>query len=226
MTSSRDRSLQLDKKDFHTNVFELMSSSFRFLQRKKAIIIYCVDSDKINQRDALTWGSVFSLTILCFLVDKDRQLCCVDLKQVTSQARQSNSTSPLTELTSQPIEKITNCHLFAIGQVCKWLLSWAHSGSRNLFFYYYYYYYNDYYYYYHHHHHYHYHYVHQYVKVWVATEHHVVDYSWFLLLLFQCDSNFYICAATPNSILLLRYNSSIGTFCTRKVRKHIFPLVL
>lgn len=120
MTSSRDHSLQPDKKDFHTNVFELMSSSFRFLQRKKAIIIYCVDSDKINHRDALTWGSVFSLIILCFLVDKDRQLCCVDLKQVTSQARQSNSTSPLTELTSQAIEKITNCHLFAIGQVRKW----------------------------------------------------------------------------------------------------------
>ena len=39
-----------------------------------------------------------------------------------------------------------------------------------------------------------------------------------VLLLFQCDSNFYICAATPNSILLLRYNASIGAFCTRKVR--------
>ena len=35
---------------------------------------------------------------------------------------------------------------------------------------------------------------------------------------FQCEGNYYICAATPNSILLLRYNSGIGTFCTRKVR--------
>lgn len=87
------------------------------------------------------------LNQVIMIAGKDRQLCSVDLKQVTSRARQSNSSSPLTELTSQAIEKITNCHLFAIG---------------------------------------------------------------------QCDSNFYICAATPNSILLLRYNASIGTFCTRK----------
>lgn len=61
--------------------------------------------------------SILWLTLFCFFVGKDRQLCSVDLKQVTSRARQSNSTSPLTELTSQTIEKITNCHLFAIGQV-------------------------------------------------------------------------------------------------------------
>ena len=59
----------------------------------------------------------------------------------------------------------------------------------------------------------------------VVTQYSTLTFgSWFLvLLLFQCDLNFYICAATPNSILLLRYNASIGTFCTRKVRKHIFP---
>ena len=37
------------------------------------------------------------------------------------------------------------------------------------------------------------------------------------VLFFQYEGNYYICAATPNSILLLRYNSGIGTFCTRKV---------
>ena len=58
------------------------------------------------------------MNITFFFEGKDRQLCSVDLKQVTSRARQSNSTSPPTELTSQAIEKITNCHLFAIGQVC------------------------------------------------------------------------------------------------------------
>lgn len=51
------------------------------------------------------------------LEGKDRQLCSVDLKQLTSRARQVNSAVPLTALTSQGIEKITNCHLFAVGQV-------------------------------------------------------------------------------------------------------------
>lgn len=54
----------------------------------------------------------------CPFSGKDRQLCSVDLKQVTSRARHSNSTVPILELTSQGIEKITNCHLFAVGQVC------------------------------------------------------------------------------------------------------------
>ncbi|XP_022780494.1 citron Rho-interacting kinase-like [Stylophora pistillata] len=87
------------------------------------------------------------LNQVIMIAGKDRLLCSVDLKQVTSRARHSNSTVPITELTPQGIEKITNCHLFAVG---------------------------------------------------------------------QCEGNFYICAATPNSILLLRYNASIGTFCTRK----------
>lgn len=71
----------------------------------------------------LDLGSVVSLITVCFLTGKDRQLCSVDLKQVTSRARQSNSSLPLTELSSQGIEKITNCHLFAVGQVCKCLRS-------------------------------------------------------------------------------------------------------
>lgn len=87
------------------------------------------------------------LNQVIMIAGKDRQLCSVDLKQVTSRVRHSNSTVPILELTSQGIEKITNCHLFAVG---------------------------------------------------------------------QCEGNFYICAATPKSILLLRYNASIGTFCTRK----------
>ena len=44
-------------------------------------------------------------------------------------------------------------------------------------------------------------------------------------VLFQCEGNHYICAATPNSILLLRYNAGIGTFCTRKVRLRLVHYV-
>lgn len=88
-----------------------------------------------------------NLNLVIMIAGKDRHLCSVDVKQVTSRARQTNPSVPLNELTPQVIEKITNCHLFAVG---------------------------------------------------------------------QCEENYYICAATPNSILLLRYNSGIGTFCTRK----------
>ncbi|XP_015770493.1 PREDICTED: citron Rho-interacting kinase-like [Acropora digitifera] len=87
------------------------------------------------------------LNQVIIIAGKDRQLCSVELKQVTSRARQTNPTVPLNALIPQIIEKITNCHLFAVG---------------------------------------------------------------------QCEGNYYICVATPNSILLLRYNSGIGTFCTRK----------
>ncbi|XP_067033704.1 citron rho-interacting kinase-like [Acropora muricata] len=87
------------------------------------------------------------LNQVIMIAGKDRQLCSVELKQVTSRARQTNPTVPLNALIPQIIEKITNCHLFAVGQY---------------------------------------------------------------------EGNYYICAATPNSILLLRYNSGIGTFCTRK----------
>ena len=52
------------------------------------------------------------------LVGKDRHLCSVDHKQLISRSRQTNSPVPLTPLATQAIEKITNCHLFAVGQVC------------------------------------------------------------------------------------------------------------
>ena len=59
--------------------------------------------------------------IQCFfcLLGKDRQLCSVELKQIMSRARQTNSAVPLNPLAPQAIEKITNCHLFAVGQVCR-----------------------------------------------------------------------------------------------------------
>ena len=44
------------------------------------------------------------------------------------------------------------------------------------------------------------------------------EHNFAVTFLLQCEGNYYICAATPNSILLLRYNAGIGTFCTRKVR--------
>jgi len=90
---------------------------------------------------------VSDLNLVIMIAGKDRHLCSVDLKLVMSRARQTNSTVPLNALTPQAIEKITNCHLFAVG---------------------------------------------------------------------ECEDNYFICAATPKSILLLRYNSGIGTFCTRK----------
>ncbi|CAH3013773.1 unnamed protein product [Porites evermanni] len=90
---------------------------------------------------------ISDLNLLIMIAGKDRQLCSLELKQIMSRARQTNSAVPLNPLASQAIEKITNCHLFAVG---------------------------------------------------------------------QCEGNYYICAATPNSILLLRYNAGIGTFCTRK----------
>ncbi len=61
--------------------------------------------------------SAYFSYLFVFLVGKDRQLCSVDLKQLASRARQVNSAVPLTALSSQGIEKITNCHLFAVGQV-------------------------------------------------------------------------------------------------------------
>ena len=71
----------------------------------------------------VSWGRSKSetkedlLSLFVFPVGKDRQLCSVELKQVMSRARQTHSTVPLTALVSQAVEKITNCHLFAVGQV-------------------------------------------------------------------------------------------------------------
>ena len=66
---------------------------------------------------------LFCFVLFCFclfcLLGKDRQLCSVELKQIMSRARQTNSAVPLNPLASQAIEKITNCHLFAVGQVCR-----------------------------------------------------------------------------------------------------------
>ena len=56
------------------------------------------------------------LHVLCFS-GKERNLCCVELKQLMGRARQTNSEVPLNPLTPQVIEKIKNCHLFAVGQV-------------------------------------------------------------------------------------------------------------
>ena len=61
---------------------------------------------------------LFCFVLFC-LLGKDRQLCSVELKQIMSRARQTNSAVPLNPLASQAIEKITNCHLFAVGQVCR-----------------------------------------------------------------------------------------------------------
>ncbi|KAK3710123.1 hypothetical protein QZH41_001607 [Actinostola sp. cb2023] len=67
-------------------------------------------------------GKVFQISIIAdlnlviMIAGKERNLCCVDLKQLQSRARQVNSEVPLTPLTTQTIEKIKNCHLFAIGQ--------------------------------------------------------------------------------------------------------------
>jgi hypothetical protein len=60
---------------------------------------------------------------LTYLLGKERHLCSVDLKQLNSRAKQVNSEVPLTPLTSQTIEKIKNCHLFAMGQVTIWSYS-------------------------------------------------------------------------------------------------------
>ena len=61
---------------------------------------------------------LFCFVLFC-LLGKDRQLCSLELKQIMSRARQTNSAVPLNPLASQAIEKITNCHLFAVGQVCR-----------------------------------------------------------------------------------------------------------
>ena len=73
--------------------------------------------------DGFTVCLFFCFVLFCFvlfcLLGKDRQLCSVELKQIMSRARQTNSAVPLNPLASQAIEKITNCHLFAVGQVCR-----------------------------------------------------------------------------------------------------------
>ena len=68
--------------------------------------------------DGFTVCLFFCFVLFC-LLGKDRQLCSVELKQIMSRARQTNSAVPLNPLASQAIEKITNCHLFAVGQVCR-----------------------------------------------------------------------------------------------------------
>ena len=85
---------------------------FKSRNVKKVII-----KNKNNKPAAKPMNYSFTM-IFVFLEGKDRHLCSVDLKQVMSRARQTNSTVPLNALTPQAIEKITNCHLFAVGEVC------------------------------------------------------------------------------------------------------------
>lgn len=54
-------------------------------------------------------------------IGKERHLCSVDLKQLSSRAKQVYSEVPLAPLTSQAVEKIKNCHLFAMGQVINYM---------------------------------------------------------------------------------------------------------
>ncbi|XP_048583175.1 citron Rho-interacting kinase isoform X2 [Nematostella vectensis] len=77
---------------------------------------------KTKPREVPGIGKAFQIELVpehnlaIMIAGKERVLCAVDLKQLTSRARQTNSSVPLKPLESHPIDKIKNCHLFAVGQ--------------------------------------------------------------------------------------------------------------
>ena len=60
----------------------------------------------------------FKLFSLFFLEGKDRALCRLDVKELSTKWRHLVSSSRPQTVNAKSIEKIKNCHLFAYGKVC------------------------------------------------------------------------------------------------------------